>query len=318
MRVARITLIAAVVTAAAMTTASVASAAQPETARPNAAQALARVEMPVVGHTPAGVPAAKRTPGGGANGISYHNGPILNSSLGVNVYLIWYGNWSTTATATTGILPTLIKGLSGSAYFNINTTYYDSNNTPATSLVTLKGATTDNYSLGATTLSDSAITAVVAKAIASGSGSLPTDTNALYFVLTSADVTKSGFLTSYCGWHTNGTINGADIKYSFVGNPGTNSACSVQTVASPNGNVGEDAMASVMAHELEETVTDPQLNAWYDSRGYENADKCAWTFGTTTTLANGSKFNMLLGGRNYLIQRNWLNANGGTCTLSYP
>jgi len=40
-------------------------------------------------------------------------------------------------------------------------------------------------------------------------------------------------------------------------------------------------MVSVMAHELEETISDPNLNAWYDSTGAENADKCAWTFGTT-------------------------------------
>ena len=26
-------------------------------------------------------------------------------------------------------------------------------------------------------------------------------------------------------------------------------------------------------------LTDPQLNAWYDQQGDENADKCAWTFG---------------------------------------
>ena len=39
-------------------------------------------------------------------------------------------------------------------------------------------------------------------------------------------------------------------------------------------------MASIIAHELEEAATDPDLNAWYDRRGDENADKCAWTFGT--------------------------------------
>jgi hypothetical protein len=32
-------------------------------------------------------------------------------------------------------------------------------------------------------------------------------------------------------------------------------------------------MVSVMGHELSETVTDPALNAWYDSSGNENADK---------------------------------------------
>ena len=76
-------------------------------------------------------------------------------------------------------------------------------------------------------------------------------------------------------------------------------------------------MASVISHELEETTTDPDLNAWYDRRGAENADKCAWTFGTTYSVVNGSVANMKLGGLDYLIQRNWVNANGGYCALSY-
>jgi len=76
-------------------------------------------------------------------------------------------------------------------------------------------------------------------------------------------------------------------------------------------------MASIIAHELEESVTDPDLNAWYDRRGYENADKCAWTFGTESTAANGSKYNVTLGGLQYLIQQNWVNAAGGYCAMSY-
>src|SRR5262249_41946203 len=174
-------------------------------------------------------------------------------------------------------------------------------------------------SQGSKTLSDGAINAIVTKAITSGG--LKSDPNGLYMVLTSADVSKTGFLTSYCGWHTNGTINGADIKYAFIGNPGndpnTNGPCTMEQTVSPNGNVGADAMASIMAHELEETATDPDPNAWRDSRGYENADKCAWTFGTTYPAANGSYANMKLGTRDFLIQRNWVNASGGYCATSY-
>ena len=70
-------------------------------------------------------------------------------------------------------------------------------------------------------------------------------------------------------------------------------------------------MASIISHELEESVTDPDLNAWYDSRGQENADKCAWTFGAMSTASNGSIYNMTIGGLKYLIQRNWVNASGG-------
>ena len=115
-------------------------------------------------------------------------------------------------------------------------------------------------------------------------------------MLTSADVNAtSGFCTQYCGWHTHATISGKDIKYAFVGDASRClSACAAQST-SPNGNPGADAMVSIVAHELEEATTDPDLNAWYDNRGYENADKCAWTFGTTFSVTNGSKANMYLG-----------------------
>ena len=76
-------------------------------------------------------------------------------------------------------------------------------------------------------------------------------------------------------------------------------------------------MASIIAHELEEATTDPNLNAWYDQRGQENADKCAWTFGTEYVTGNGAKANMKLGSRDYLIQQNWVNASGGYCSVSY-
>ena len=76
-------------------------------------------------------------------------------------------------------------------------------------------------------------------------------------------------------------------------------------------------MASIIAHEFEESASDPDLNAWYDRRGAENADKCAWTFGATYTTNNGSLANMKLGQRDFLIQQNWVNAAGGYCALRY-
>ena len=72
-------------------------------------------------------------------------------------------------------------------------------------------------------------------------------------------------------------------------------------------------MASIIAHENEEATSDPDLNAWYDTRGNENADKCAWTF--STIAPNGS--NVTLGSRQYLIQQNWVNASGGYCSMSF-
>jgi hypothetical protein len=141
----------------------------------------------------------------------------------------------------------------------------------------------------------------------------------VYFVLTSADVSESsGFCSQYCGWHTHVTATGNDIKYAFVGNPERCiNSCAAQS-AGPNGNAGADGMVSIIAHELEEAVTDPDLDAWFDANGAENADKCAWTFGSTYTAPNGAMANMHLGSRDYLVQQNWSAGNNQHCALAFP
>ena len=58
-----------------------------------------------------------------------------------------------------------------------------------------------------------------------------------------------------------------------------------------------------------------RLDAWYGAQGAENADKCAWNFGAMYNVANGSRANVKLGGKDYLIQQNWLNAGAGSCAL---
>jgi hypothetical protein len=61
----------------------------------------------------------------GYNGIDYHGGPVMNDPHGVNVYFIWYGNWNNDTTPA--ILTDFVKHLDGTAYFNINSSYYDYN-----------------------------------------------------------------------------------------------------------------------------------------------------------------------------------------------
>jgi hypothetical protein len=248
---------------------------------------------------------------GGGNGISYHGGPVMAGTP--NVYVIWYGNWS--GNSAVNLITTLLSNIGGSSYYNINTTYYDGSNTHLSNAIHYAGSSNDNYSLG-TALSDANIASIVQAKISAGA--FPKDTNGLYMVMTSADVNEtSGFCTQYCGWHSNGTILGSDIKYAFIGNPDRClSSCAAQST-SPNGNAGGDGMASIVSHELEEATSDPDLNAWYDTRGNENADKCAWTFGTESTASNGSKYNMVIGGVQFLIQQNWVNASGGYCAKSY-
>lgn len=255
---------------------------------------------------------AGRKASGTGTGISYHGGPVILGTT--NVYYIWYGNWGGANASAVTLLGNLASNIGGSPYYNINTTYYNGSNAPVSNSVRLNGQTTDNYSQGVN-LTDQGVQNVVSAAITGGK--LAKDPNGVYFVLTSADVNEtSGFCSQYCGWHTYGTIGGANIKYAFVGNADRClSACAAQST-SPNGMPGADAMASIIAHELDESVTDPNLNAWYDARGAENADKCAWTYGTTYPASNGSRYNVMLGGVQYLLQQNWVNAGSGGCAMS--
>jgi hypothetical protein len=243
--------------------------------------------------------------------IQYHGGPVMLGT--VKAYVVWYGNWTNDNSVT--IISDFLNHLGGSPYYNINTTYYNGSGTHLQNSISFAGSANDNYSRGSS-LTDTDIQTIVKTAISANA--LPLDANGVYFVLTSADVAKSGFCSSYCGWHTHATISGQDIKYAFVGNAGRClNACAAQSVG-PNGNAGADGTVSIIAHELEESASDPDLNAWYDGSGAENADKCAWTFGTTYTTSNGSQANMHLGTRDYLIQQNWVNSGSGFCAQKYP
>ncbi len=248
--------------------------------------------------------------------ITYHGGPVM--TRGVNAYYIWYGNWSSNSAVS--ILTDLMNSLKGSPWLNIQATYYQMSNgvkVPIQNFVALKKSIFDNYSRGKS-LSDNSVAAIVQRAISSGA--LPLDPMGAYFVLTSADVAEtSGFCSQYCGWHSYMQVSGTKIPYAFIGNAARcPSACAEQT-KSPNANPGADAMASVIAHELAEMMTDPYFTGWYDGVGDENADKCAWTFGSTYKAPNGSSANVKLGNRNYLIQQNWINSSpSGSCSMHYP
>ncbi|HEX8707911.1 MAG TPA: hypothetical protein VF723_06575 [Pyrinomonadaceae bacterium] len=290
------------------------------------AQTEGQGEPEIIKHRPnkddANAPAGGNAVTAGTTGIitpaiTYHGGALIPTP---NIYYIWYGNWNQTNGSDNAsgqqILRDFANNVGGSPYFQINTTYSAGNYTISGGAL-FKGEASDAYSRG-TRLRDSDILTIVNSSITSGK--LPYDPNGVYFVLTSSDVTEtSGFCTKYCGWHTAATPSAGHVRYSFVGNANRClSACSAQTIG-PNGNAGVDGMVSIIAHELEEAVTDADpRSGWVDSGGAENADKCAWTFGQNQRqAANGAWYNVTMGTRNYLIQRNLKHSTSGdTCNMS--
>jgi hypothetical protein len=85
----------------------------------------------------------------------------------------------------------------------------------------------------------------------------------------------------------------------------------------PNG-VSDSALLGGLSHEHNESITDPQLNAWFNSYGYENGDLCRTfnaesEFGTILgTAPDGSPYNQVIDKHLYFYQQEWSNV-GNTC-----
>jgi hypothetical protein len=267
--------------------------------------------------------------------ILYHGGPVMN--VGNSVYVIYYGTFPST---TQPIINDFLVGLSGSPEYAVNQTYNDPTaanpmsipisytfNPPGKNASTNPSGSVylDGYSQG-TQLSNSDIPKIVTHAIAAG---LPADQNGVYLVLTAPDVKMSGFCNSFCAYHnTSSTIyNGLHIRYALIPDPsqkctGCNGGIAVYgDKVTPNNDMGADTMTDDIIHELSETVTDPDISAWYTQNGEENADLCNYVYDTptpslvktVTVNRQTAHYNATLNGRNFLVQLLWKNTNPGAC-----
>lgn len=158
---------------------------------------------------------------------------------------------------------------------------------------------------------------------------LPTGLDVEYFVLTPPgvgtcnDTTSSDCeITSYCGEHTLIPTRHSQILYALVPwLPGTN--CDTTALGiTPVYSSGVDNAVGVFSHELSETMTDPDLDAWRGPGGGsdEVGDKCAYfyavgqpylSFTGVPQTAGGAYYNLTLGRDNYLVQMEFDNRFGG-------
>lgn len=254
--------------------------------------------------------------------IIYHNGPVMPGQA--NIYLIWYGNWSMPGNDgyTRMVVTDLVANLGGGSYFQINAGYEDLNgNGPSGSLI-YTASFTDSYSRGAT-LSALDIQSIVSDQILNPG--LPVDPAGIYIVLGSSDVHAN--VPGFC--QLNGAphhgffmLNGTQVKYAFIGNPLRCPSVGAPHLTfpgpTPNDDFGADGIANMLAAVLSNTVTNPTGSGWFDRYGFENSTKCQGIFGPTYGASNGSRANIRLGMRDYLIQQNWVNARKGFCSMTAP
>ena len=126
-----------------------------------------------------------------------------------------------------------------------------------------------------TAVTDSDVQAEVVKYI-NGHGGAP-DASTVYEVfIPNGYYAKSGNSTScggpnlqFCAYHGHFCARRQDIKYaSMPTRPAGAAGDRVHGRAEPR---------PLPCHETREAATDPDLNAWYDRRGNEADDKCAWS-----------------------------------------
>ena len=231
--------------------------------------------------------------------MTYHGGPVQHGTAVTAI--LWGARWAdaTFVGDKESGLASFYEGLGNSTYADTNTEYTDASGN-VSAAVSSGGAIVDTSTAPRSGNRTSPILAEVCRII--GSNAVP---NGYYPVYVDSPRGHSGF----CAWHSAGTCpNGTTVQFAFFYNLDGDSGCDPQDTSGLHSQ-GLAALANVSGHEISEMLTDPHLNAWYDANGQENADKCAWTFGTPLlTFTNGTQWK---------VQGNWSNAanDGGT---GYP
>jgi hypothetical protein len=156
--------------------------------------------------------------------------------------------------------------------------------------------------------------------------SLPKGPNVQYLVFTPQNVgscfdssSSSCAYKNYCAYH--GHLGTGSTQIVYANMPWSYNTPNCDAVALWNFGYANgsaiDPEVGVLSHEIIETMTDVDLNAWYDGVGNEIGDKCAYNYdgvhvgsGTTGLKSDGlGLYNQFAGGDYYLMQTEFSNRN---------
>jgi hypothetical protein len=203
--------------------------------------------------------------------------------------IFWGTSWTSDPQSKMSWLGKFYSGMSGSSYAGTTSEYTQAGGAHVGTTIKVNSGITDVSAAPQHAPSTYDVLTEVARVISN-----PTS-DGYYPVYTDTPRGHAG----YCAWHSAGTINGVTVQFAFFfhldGDPG----CDPHSTSTAYSQ-GVAALANVSGHELSEALTDPQLNAWYDRSGEENADKCARTFGHPLLRFSD--------GTQWKVQGNWSNA----------
>jgi len=294
-------------------------------------------------------------PGPNPSNILYWNGAVIRDQKQVAIYysgdrIYTNGPRPGSAGPASGdgsLVGHFLRNIGGSPYWNINSTYYQNagtnveyinNSMTYTGFWAPKSGPSDlKAPVSGELVTQARMAALIEEGFASGA--ITYDPNTLYQIFTGPGVNLGGGFSrtnlQYCAWHSAyRAADGRIVQYSAMpydadftpahpsNNPdGFHYLCVPQNGA-PNGDVGADGTVSAMIHEIEETATDPVkvwdkkfFYGWYDVNFGENADKCAYTYGSTLTKNALGYWNLSVGGKPFLVQMNWDNVKIQGCLI---
>jgi hypothetical protein len=280
--------------------------------------------------------AAVRAQSFAGKNLTYHGGPVMTSNTNYTFYWAPSGSPAYAAGYQSGVnqyMEDLAHDSGGNQNVDsVATQYTNGASEPAAYNSHFGGAIIDTNpypksgcKAAAICLTDKQIQAEIKSWVTSHS--LPQGLTHEYFLLTPPGVescfTAAGTECSagieggaFCAYHGAISATGGSIVYAndpyVVGIAGCDSA------EHPNNSPSDAALLGGLSHEHNESITDPELNAWYGPEGAENGDKCrtfveASEYGAALgTAPDGSRYNQLINGREYFYQQEWSN-EGSTC-----
>ena len=200
---------------------------------------------------------------------------------------------------------------------------------PAAGCVVNGGSVYSDGSGYTTCLDDAQLTAEIGRVIAAHG--FPSDLGHMYPLFTPKGVEScfypgnpsnqactinSSPSAAFCAYHSYFNGTGSPRVYANMPFPiyesATGYSCTAEQlgggIQAPNGNIDADVEVSPLSHEMSEAITDPELNAWYDSSGNENGDDCAYIYGALAGTP-GAFYNQVINAHHYLTQEEFSNAD---------
>jgi hypothetical protein len=265
--------------------------------------------------------------GGSGPNLSYHGGPVMHSNTTFAIYWVpaGYSVSSGYESLVNGFLQNVAadSGKVSNVYFS-DTQYYDGAGSIAysssfggsyvdTNPLPANGCS-DSYT--AVCVSDSQLQAEIAGDIAAAGWSA--DSSKVFFLFTAKGIgscyaSGSCAFSQYCAYHSSFSSVGSSVIYANM--PYADTVPAACDAGQHPNNDDADATINVTSHEHNESITDWQGNAWYDRRGNEDGDKCAWNFGSALGSTGAGLFNQVIGTGKYYLQQEWSNHSSG-CVLT--